>query len=185
MAYELTLAQRNLLARLNDCNREVDPADRNALIKLVEELVERVKTSAEIPTASGVLKSCPFSELRDAMSPEAQERVATQAQEMAAALEQQPDQRVIKNLVWRTKLDKVYDCYVEREAEYEGTLKVIGPDGKEILSKTVGLSYGAIFGPDMNDVALWEGMCCMAVDNLEKPSEDAQTPPGSASQNPA
>jgi hypothetical protein len=35
---ELSLAERNVLSRLNDCNREITPADRVCILKLVEKL---------------------------------------------------------------------------------------------------------------------------------------------------
>lgn len=57
-------------------------------------------------------------------------------------------------VVWSSKLDDRYQCWVTRLGERHGILKVI--DGDEtILEEIVGFSYGAEFGPDPDDVMDW------------------------------
>ena len=69
-----------------------------------------------------------------------------------------------KAVVWRSKLDGKYDVYVERTGEYTGVLVVTV--GEEILhSEEVGLAYGALFGPDVDDVADWQETAVRVVDN--------------------
>lgn len=69
-------------------------------------------------------------------------------------------------IVWEAELDGKYQCRVERTKDYKGRLTVSCGE-LEILNEEVGLSYGAIFGPDVADVALWEDMCVAAVDKLK------------------
>ena len=45
-------------------------------------------------------------------------------------------------------------------------------DGEVILRRNVGLSYGAIFGPDVEDVYGWEKLCVDAVDSLTEAPHD-------------
>ena len=69
------------------------------------------------------------------------------------------------NRIWEAKLDERYDCFVERVDERNGTLHVVDlEENKSLLDVSVGLSYGAMFGPDMGDVALWQDLCVNAVD---------------------
>ena len=63
-------------------------------------------------------------------------------------------------LVWQAILDGKYGCSVARINGSRGRLVVANEETKEILlDKEVGLSYGAVFGPDAGDVAQWEEMC--------------------------
>ena len=67
--------------------------------------------------------------------------------------------------IWEAKLDDVYNCQVIRETESQGKL-TIEQDGNVLFIKNVSLSYGAIFGPDVADVAYWEDQCVNFVDGL-------------------
>ncbi len=52
--------------------------------------------------------------------------------------------------------------------EYRGVLTVTRvSDDKEILCEEVGLSFGAKFGPDVDDVNLWAQMVIGAIDHFE------------------
>jgi hypothetical protein len=52
--------------------------------------------------------------------------------------------------------------------EYRGVLTVRRlADDKEILREEVGLSYGARFGPDVDDVNLWGQMVINTIDHYE------------------
>lgn len=68
--------------------------------------------------------------------------------------------------IWQATLDDQYDCVVTRINEAHGCLTVTDTkENKVLLSQEVTLSYGAAFGPDVDDVADWEERCVNAVDN--------------------
>lgn len=71
------------------------------------------------------------------------------------------------DVIWQNTVDGgTWNCRVERVGPYTGRLTVRRvSDGTEVLDKTVHLSYGATFGPDVDDVALWEDMCIKAIDS--------------------
>lgn len=77
------------------------------------------------------------------------------------------DDKFSPNLVWEQTLDKgAYQARVERLNKYKGQLivtKVV--DGTVLLNEEVGLAYGSIFGPDVDDVAFWQEKTIAAVDS--------------------
>jgi hypothetical protein len=71
--------------------------------------------------------------------------------------------------IWEAKLDDKYDCRVERTSKSEGHLSVTDTETKEVLlDKDVGLSYGAMFGPDISDVGYWQDLCVKVVDKVRR-----------------
>lgn len=69
-----------------------------------------------------------------------------------------------RQIVWDQTVDNSkYVCRVERTGVYTGEL-VVSREGTEILREQVGLSYQAIFGPDMDDVAQWRDSAIKAID---------------------
>ena len=68
--------------------------------------------------------------------------------------------------VWRTKLDNRYDIVVERVDDQTGYL-VIREGENELLRDTVSLAYGAVFGPDVDDVMTWQNRAIEFVDTLK------------------
>ena len=68
------------------------------------------------------------------------------------------------DIIWESKLDEMFDCKVERIDERRGKLTVIDQFDQILLNEEVGLSYGAMFGPDVADVALWEEMVIKVID---------------------
>jgi len=59
------------------------------------------------------------------------------------------------NVVWTSTLDGKYEVTVTRADNYHGELTIA--EGDLVLHReAVGLSYGAIFGPDVADVADWQ-----------------------------
>lgn len=68
------------------------------------------------------------------------------------------------NVIWKDKLDGVYDVYVERLEPYKGEL-VIKHGDKTLIRKSVTISYDAQFGPDGADIYEWQDMCVEFVDN--------------------
>ena len=71
------------------------------------------------------------------------------------------------DVLWEAKLDDTYQCKTERTSKSTGILK-IKQDKKVLFEKTVNLSYGALFGPDIADVREWEQICIDFVDRLNK-----------------
>lgn len=70
--------------------------------------------------------------------------------------------------VWQNRLDDKYDVFVESKDDgYKGDL-VLKEGEKELLREQVTISFGARFGPDIADVAIWEDRCCEFIDNLNK-----------------
>jgi hypothetical protein len=74
------------------------------------------------------------------------------------------------NIVWENTVDQgAWAVKVERTEEpYRGILTIVRTsDGKEVHREDVGLSYDAIFGPDVADVADWEDRCIAVIDAQE------------------
>ena len=68
------------------------------------------------------------------------------------------------NVVWTSILDKRYEVTVTRSDDYLAELTI--SEGNQVLHReSVGLSYGAIFGPDVADVADWRRTAVAFVDS--------------------
>lgn len=73
-----------------------------------------------------------------------------------------------ENVVWDGTVDHGrFICKVVRTSNYTGTLTVVVPeiDDEEILREDVDLSYGAQWGPDVDDVRAWQDKAIEAIDN--------------------
>jgi len=67
-------------------------------------------------------------------------------------------------------LDGRYATTVHRLSRSRGELYI--RDGNRLIHrKEVTLMYGAIFGPDIDDVAAWQVIATMVVDGLKEPPE--------------
>lgn len=77
---------------------------------------------------------------------------------------QEPDHPA---LVWRAKFDERYLIEVERVDERNAKLRIWDHDKQdaEIACWDVGLAYGAIFGPDVGDVAEWQDRIAAFIDD--------------------
>jgi hypothetical protein len=76
-------------------------------------------------------------------------------------------------LVWQAILDGKYGCSVARIDGRKGRLVVANEETKEVLlDKEVGLSYGALFGPDADDVTQWQEICCEVVDGKKEAGKE-------------
>ena len=65
--------------------------------------------------------------------------------------------------VWTSTLDKRYIVSVQRIAPYQGELTI--RDGDRLVHRErVRLTYDAIFGPDVDDVAIWQEIAVKVVD---------------------
>jgi hypothetical protein len=67
------------------------------------------------------------------------------------------------NVVWTSTLDGKYEVTVTRSDDYQGEL-TISESNQVLHREAVGLSYGAIFGPDVADVADWRRITVEFVD---------------------
>jgi hypothetical protein len=69
-------------------------------------------------------------------------------------------------IVWSSMLDNRYTVTVTRVAPYRGELTIA--DGDNVLHrKTVLLSFNALFGPDVADVAAWQEAAMTFIDKLQ------------------
>lgn len=69
--------------------------------------------------------------------------------------------------VWQGLLDNRYLIRVTRIDPARGLLTITDRGGEkevEIYRQEVGLAYGAQFGPDVEDVALWQDIAVKVVD---------------------
>lgn len=75
------------------------------------------------------------------------------------------------HLVWRDTLDGRYLVEVQRTGPYTGTLVVFDHDAGDrlIMETDVGLSYGALFGPDADDLAEWQEKVIKFIDSRGAP----------------
>ncbi len=71
------------------------------------------------------------------------------------------------NVVWTSTLDGKYEVTVTRTSDYHGEL-TISESNQVLHREDVGLSYGAIFGADVADVADWQRIAVEFVDG-QKP----------------
>lgn len=66
--------------------------------------------------------------------------------------------------VWEARLDNRYEARVDRLSPRTGRLFVIDTtNGKTLVDRVVGLSYGAQYGPDVDDVDEWQRIAEAAV----------------------
>jgi hypothetical protein len=70
-------------------------------------------------------------------------------------------------LVWTATLDDRYVITVSRTDENSGSLRIVDSvSGNELHTAPVTLSYGALFGPDIDDVQEWQEIAVGVVDAL-------------------
>lgn len=83
------------------------------------------------------------------------------------------DETIYPGLVWWSKLDSRFQVEVQQdlapEHKYNGTLCIFDHnDGDKLIhSQPVGVSYGAMFGPDMADVSAWCEVACQIIDSMD------------------
>jgi hypothetical protein len=73
-------------------------------------------------------------------------------------------------MIWWSRLDNKYQIEVQRIDGYHANLIIFDHElkDKKIFEKKVGLSYGARFGPDMEDVENWREIAAGFIDNHYK-----------------
>lgn len=72
-------------------------------------------------------------------------------------------------IIWENSVDNnTYQVvvYGHNDTPYIGTLKVT-KDDLVLYEEKVGLSYGAVFGPDAFDVEAWKTMVMNVIENYE------------------
>ena len=71
--------------------------------------------------------------------------------------------------IWENTLDGRYKCTVTRNSQYSGQLKILDEELNNVLcDEEVRLSYGAAFGPDVDDLRDWEDRIISIVDGETK-----------------
>lgn len=70
-----------------------------------------------------------------------------------------------RQTVWEATMDHRYRVTVTRLASHRGRLRIVDTASGELLhEEEVHLAYGAIFGPDAEDVAEWQETAVRVVD---------------------
>jgi len=72
------------------------------------------------------------------------------------------------NVIWENKIDDTYDVFVystEETGNYDGFL-VIKLGKTTLLKEKTEICCGAKFGPDMEDINIWEKRCIDFIDCL-------------------
>lgn len=71
-----------------------------------------------------------------------------------------------ESVVWRSQLDDRYLIEVVRTGERTANLRVFDHTNNDavLLTEDVGLSYGAVFGPDVEDVSDWKDRVLRLID---------------------
>lgn len=59
-------------------------------------------------------------------------------------------------IIWYSVLDQKYVVTVTRRDEYHAEWTISDAAGHLLKTEEVGLSYGALFGPDVGDVDEWQ-----------------------------
>lgn len=72
------------------------------------------------------------------------------------------------SIVWAGVLDKRFKIEVVRTDGYKANISIYDSEHNdiEIHTEQVGLAYGAMFGPDVEDVAQWQNLACKVVDSM-------------------
>ena len=72
-----------------------------------------------------------------------------------------------EGVVWAGVIDCRYAIEVQRTTPYNGLYIIYDlDDNKVIYTENVSVSYDAKFGPDINDVNVWQEKACGVVDSL-------------------
>jgi hypothetical protein len=76
------------------------------------------------------------------------------------------DQSGHVDLVWGSRLDKRYQIEVQRTGYYTGQLCIFDhqEDDRLLHEEPVFLSFGALFGPDVSDVLVWQELAVTLID---------------------
>lgn len=79
--------------------------------------------------------------------------------------------------IWEAVLDGRYRVSVARVAPYRGHLEVVdNQTGTKLHEEEVGLSYDAMFGPDLSDVARWQETAVDVVDASRSDDQSGAAP---------
>jgi len=70
-----------------------------------------------------------------------------------------------QDVIWESLLDGQYKVMVTRTGPYRGQWSI--QFGGQVLDRqSVGLSYGSLFGPDVDDVADWQRRAIESIDGV-------------------
>lgn len=70
-------------------------------------------------------------------------------------------------VIWSGLLDNKWECKVKWIGGDSDKAKLTCSDGEQtIVDMEVSVAYGAIWGPDVGDVRVWQDKCVEAVDKI-------------------
>lgn len=71
-----------------------------------------------------------------------------------------------ESIVWWSYMDDKYYVHVDRTGQYSAVLKIdTKENGVNLHSEETSLSYGAMFGPDVEDIQAWQERIVELVDS--------------------
>lgn len=71
------------------------------------------------------------------------------------------------DVIWSQTLDDIYLCEVKRTTQYWAKLSITEISTSEVKhAEDVYVLYGAMFGPDIADVEMWQDLCVSVIDEL-------------------
>lgn len=72
-----------------------------------------------------------------------------------------------ENVIWSVEIDNgKFKAWVESSESHKGILYVESSDKSKKFSQEVAISYGAMFGPDVDDVNAWGQAALNYIDSL-------------------
>jgi len=76
----------------------------------------------------------------------------------------------VTDAVWSTGIDDgEFSAQVIQDGDHTGVFTVVVNDtDEELINEKVTLSYGAIFGPDVDDVEEWKARALDAIDEYKE-----------------
>lgn len=81
-----------------------------------------------------------------------------------------PEQLPEEPVVWRSRLDKRYLIEVVRTDDNVAQFRMFDHDHDDrlVMDEPVGLAYGAMFGPDVDDVSVWQERAMYVADHPDE-----------------
>ncbi|MEE9214656.1 MAG: hypothetical protein V3U54_07655 [Thermodesulfobacteriota bacterium] len=89
---------------------------------------------------------------------------------MKSSVDWEKEKVLSEDIIWWSKLDNRFLIQVRRLRENEATMCIFDHDNDdEMMScEQVSLAYGAIYGPDVADIATWQERAVEIVDHFPK-----------------
>lgn len=88
----------------------------------------------------------------------------------------------MSEILWEATLDRRYRLFVEQTGDWTGVLRITdNQSGRLLFQAATEISYGAVFGPDVFDIAGWQRIAEEFVDAFVAGKTDVQIAPISRS----